>query len=165
MAVDPDLRPDLIPPFPARRMIGVTVLFAGLIGPLVLGAVWVVGFGLGGLVAAPFLLVVAGGLGIVLRQLWKGTPGAVRVSMVLFLFGLVPSAVALAGTLISAAWEEAGYAAAATAYFGCSLGAVLSLNGRWLRQQEWKSGRDALATADKAALLKALRGRGSSKPT
>jgi hypothetical protein len=160
MTVDVDLRPDLVPPFPIRRMIGVTVLFAGLIGPLVLGALYLASLGPVAAGCGLVPLLAAGGLGHLLRRLWKGKVGAVRVSMVLFLFGLVPSAVALAGLLLSGAWSEAGLAAASTSYFACGYAAVLSLRGRWLQQQEWTSGRGPLAAVDKAAVLKALRETG-----
>jgi hypothetical protein len=157
MAWEAELRPDLIPPFPMRRMIGVTVMFAGLIAPALYGAVRI-GESVG-LFFGLVLLVLAAWMGFNLRRLWKGEPWAYRAAIVLFIFGLGPSGVALTGLLLSGGWRDAALAAAAVAYFACGLGALLSLQGRWLQQQEWAPRRDPLASADKAAILKVLQNR------
>ena len=157
-AVEP--RPDVRPPRPVRRLICVSVMFAGLIGPLLLGIFSAAPRGLEQAVMALFFLGLCSFLGWAGVALWDAKRWAYVVGVAVFAFGSLIGLMALGGCLMDGDGKGLLIAAAVLAYFGCGLGAVVSLNGPWLRHGEWTPARDLLATSDKATVLKALRERG-----
>jgi hypothetical protein len=150
--------PDRLPAFPTRRLIAVTVLFAGLIAPALYGAFFFLRWGVSGLGMSLFCFATASCLAFNVVSLWKAEDWAWKAAVGIFLFGFVGSAIPLA--LVCLEWDPraAFWAGAGTAHFAVGLVALFSLRP-WLKYHEWKPGRDLLATADKAAVLAALRTR------
>ncbi|HEX7902195.1 MAG TPA: hypothetical protein VF950_30830 [Planctomycetota bacterium] len=147
-AVEPN--PDLLPPFPTRRMIGVTVMFAGLILPILFGAF---AAGIGPAIA---LVPMASWLIFNVVSLWKGQLWAWKPAVAVFLMGFVGGLIPLIVCGLTGELQGILWAGALTAHFGVGLLALFSLRP-WLNYLEWKPARDALATADKPAVLAALR--------
>ena len=157
-----DPRPEILPPFPTRRMIGVSVMFAGLIGPAFLGAFQVVRFGPGGAFAALLLLGFTSWMICNLLALWRGKLWAWSAGVVLFAFGAVIGAVMTAGSLLEGGFQTLPLGAATLSYFACGLGALYSLKGAWFRHLEWKPAKDPFAAVDRKAVVAALRKRATS---
>lgn len=154
----PAADPDRAPAFPTRRMIAVTVLFASLIAPALYGAFFFLRWGISGVGMSLFSFATASCLTFIVVALWKPEDWAWKAAVGIFLFGFVGSVIPLA--IVCLEWEPraAFWAGAGTSHFGVGLVALFSLRP-WLRYLEWKPGRDLLATADKAAVLAALRSR------
>ncbi len=155
-------RPEVLPPFPTRRMIGVSVMFAGLIGPALLGAFQVLRFGPEGALAALLLAGFSSWMLFNLVSLWKSKLWAWSAGVALFSFGLVIGAVMTAGSLMSGGFQSLPMGAATLSYFGCGLGALYSLRGKWFRHLEWRPAKDPLASVDRKAVAAALRKRATS---
>ena len=150
--------PELAHPFPTRRMIAVTVMFAGLILPAVFGAFAIVGIEPYAIFFSVFLLAASSWLTFNVVSLWKGQPWAWKPAVAVFLFGFLGNLIFLVISGLAGATEVMLWTGAGTAHFGVGLLALWSLRP-WLNYLEWKPARDALATADKSAVLAALKSR------
>jgi hypothetical protein len=139
---------------PTRRLVAVTVMFLGLIVPGAFLGLRLLGFYCIGI--APLGLSVV--LACNLAALWKGKPGAWLLAFAAFGCGFLLSGVALGCAVLEGDRRTIPWAAAATAHFAVGLLAIFSLRA-WIRELEWKLKKDPLATADKAAVLAALRAR------
>lgn len=155
-APEPD--PERGPGLPARRLIAVSVMFAGLILPALLGAIKLVGRGPEAILLSVLLLGLASCLSCLLAALWRGKASVWMPAVSLFGFGFAISLLPLVGGILTGDRPALLWGGAATAHFLVGLIALLSLYP-WIRTLESKPARDPLAGADKAALAAGLRAR------
>lgn len=140
-------------------MIAVTAMYVGLIAPAIYAAFANEGLGLGPFLFSLSLLVLAACLTYNVALLWLGVAGAWMPAVASFGTGLCLCVYPIFEACQSGDLSRVAILGAAGAHFLLGLIALFSLGGDGLNRLEWMPMRDPLATADKAAVLAALRAR------
>ena len=145
--------------FPIRRMIAVSVMFAGLILPAVYAAFANVGRGPGQILYSVALLVLAAWLTYNVLLLWTGVSWAWMPAVATFGTGFFLCVYPILQACENGDFSRVAILGAAASHFLLGLIALLSLGGKWMNDLEWMPAKDPLATSDKPALLARFRAR------